>query len=386
MRRLTAVVHAFDGLVTVTVSMLLIARATTALAEETLSQTESTAIGKSMTVAADGSGDFKTVQEAINAAPVDKNASFKVHIKPGTYREKLTIPKDKGPILLLGEDPATTVLTFDDHAKTIGADGKQLGTAHSASVTVRADDFTARNITFENSAGRVGQAVAVAVSSDRAIFRKCRFLGWQDTLWLRGNRQYFEDCYIAGHEDFVFGASAAWFERCELYCRLGGAITAASTPKEQPFGLVFSKSKITAAPIQERRAHNRPTSVLGRPWRPYASVIFLNTEMSDVVAPAGWENWDNPTNEKTARYAEYHSTGPGANSQTRVAWSRQLTQAEANAITVEKVLNGWNPVSKSACRSIHRSGLPAFACKPRYHQRDCLLLPPETIWRALNAP
>ena len=322
-------------------TMFLIAWATTALAEE-----------KKITVAVDGSGDFKTVQEAVNAAPADKSVSFLVHIKPGVYREKIMIPNHKGPIVFLGEDAATTVLTFDDYAGRIGADSRKIGTGRSATVTVRADDFMARNITFENSAGPIGQAVALSVSSDRASYRKCRFLGWQDTLLVNGNRQYFEDCYISGHEDFIFGASTAWFERCELYCRLGGAITAASTPQKQPFGLVFSNCKITAAPMQERKAHRRLTTILGRPWRPYASVIFLNTEMSDVVAPAGWENWNNPDNEKTVRYAEYHSTGPGAHPRERVPWSRQLTQAQANAITVDKVLDGWNPLSNSAAGSL----------------------------------
>ncbi len=356
MRPFTAVADALGGFTIVAVSVLLIAWASAALAEETLPQTESNATGKRVTVAIDGSGDFKTVQGAIHAAPTKKSTSFLVHIKPGIYREKITIPRDKGPIMFLGEDAATTVLTFGDHARTIGPDGEEIGTARSATVTVQADDFMARNITFENSAGPVGQAVAVAVSSDRAIFRKCRFLGWQDTLWVNGNRQYFEDCHIAGHVDFVFGASAAWFERCELYCRLGGAITAASTPREQPFGLVFSNCKITAAPNQERKAHHRLTAVLGRPWRPFASVIFLNTEMSDVVAPVGWENWHNPENEKTVRYAEYHSTGPGANPRARVSWSRQLNKVEAKTITVEKVLGGWDPVSDSAA--------PAAADRP----------------------
>jgi pectinesterase len=375
MRPITTVL---DGFISVTVSMLLIARATTALAED-----------KNVTVAADGSGDFKTLQEAINAAPADKSTPFPVHIKPGVYREKITIPKHNGPILLLGEDAATTVLTFDDHAGKVGADGRKIGTARSATVTVRADDFAARNITFENSAGPVGQAVSVSVSGDRAIFRKCRFLGWQDTLLVNGNRQYFEECHISGYQDFIFGASTAWFDRCELYCRLGGVITAASTPQKQPFGLVFSNCRITAASMEERRAHRRPTTVLGRPWRPYASVIFLNTEMSDVVAPVGWENWSNPENEKTARYAEYHSTGPGANSQARVPWSRQLTQAQAQAITVDKVLDGWNPLSNSAA-TLPAPGSLGLALRtaisPARSFPSGAGRPPETIWRALNAP
>lgn len=295
---------------------------------------------KSVTVAADGSGDYKTVGEAINAAPTGGTARFVIRIKPGTYREKLHVPADKGPISFLGEDAATTILTFGDHARTPGPDGKPLGTSKSASILIQAPDFVAENITFANSAGPVGQAVAVNVWSDRGVFRKCRFLGAQDTLLTNRNRQYFEDCYITGTVDFIFGASAAWFERCRIHCRSNGYITAASTPENQPFGYVFSHCTVTAEPgIQV---------YLGRPWRPYASVTYLNTELPAEIRPAGWENWGNPENEKTARYAEYQSAGPGARPPARVSWSRQLTDAAAAAITPEKALGGWNPTGAAA--------------------------------------
>jgi pectinesterase len=294
-------------------------------------------------VAADGSGQYKTVQDALNAAPGKNEARFVIFIKPGTYKEKLTVSKDKGPIVLRGESATTTTLTSDDAAKTV-RDGKEVGTSGSATVLIQAKDFVAENITFENSAGQnAGQAVAVNVWSDKAIFRRCRFLGWQDTLLVNRGRQYFEDCYIAGHVDFIFGAAAAWFERCEIYCRLGGSITAASTTPEQPYGMVFSHCKITSAPLEERKAAGRPTTILGRTWRPAASVTFLNTEMSDIVTPAAWDNWGNAENEKTARYAEYKSSGPGGMTGGRAAWSKQLTDGEAAAITLEKVLGGWNP-------------------------------------------
>ena len=300
-------------------------------------------VGKTVVVAADGSGDYATVQAALDAAPSDKNTRWMIRIKPGTYREKLTVGRDKGPITLEGEDAKTTILTWNDGAKTLGADGKEVGTSGSASITIFPNDFHAENLTFENSFGQGAQAVAVNVWSDRAIFRKCRFEGWQDTLLINRNRQYFEDCFISGHVDFIFGASAAWFEKCELYVRLGGSITAASTPAEQPFGMVFSNCKITAAPLEERQAAKRLDTILGRTWRPAASVILLNTEISDVVRPAAWDNWGNADNEKTARYAEFNSTGPGANPNARVLWSKQLTEAEAAAITPAAVLGGWNP-------------------------------------------
>ncbi len=303
-------------------------------------------IAGAVTVAADGSGDYKTVQAAIDAAPAEKNQRFVVHIKAGAYREKLTVPLAKGPITFEGDDAATTILTYGDSARTLGANGQEIGTSKSASILIQAPDFRADNITFENSAGPVGQAVAVNVWSDRAVFRKCRFMGWQDTLLVNRNRQYFEDCLICGHVDFIFGASTAWFEGCELSCHGGGYVTAASTPQDHLFGLVFSHCRITSTPIVEGQ---KPfTSFLGRPWRPYASVIFLGTEMSAVVRAEGWSNWGNADNEKTARYGEYQSGGEGANPEGRVAWSRQLGVTEATAITPSAVFGGWNPSLSSA--------------------------------------
>jgi PelA/Pel-15E family pectate lyase len=316
--------------------------------------------GKTVTVAADGSGDFKTVQEAINAAPTGGTSRFVIRIKPGTYKEKLTVAKNKGPITFLGEDAATTVLTFSDHAKTLAPDGTELGTSKSASILIQSPDFQAENITFENSAGPVGQAVAVHVRGDRAVFRKCRFLGWQDTLLTnqdasqtKGNRQYFEECYIDGSTDFIFGPAIAWFERCRLHVRRSGYITAASTPQDQPYGYVFSNCTITGEPDVK--------TILGRPWRPYASVIFLNTTMQDVIRPEGWNNWPNATNnegkdnEKTARYAEYGSKTPDGKPvdlTPRAAWSKRLTAEEATAITMEKVFGDWDPRTVLASGSV----------------------------------
>jgi pectinesterase len=293
-------------------------------------------------VAADGSGQYKTVQEAVNAAPGKGGARFVIYIKPGTYKEKLVVPQDKGPLTFRGDNAATTVLTFDDYAGKVGADGKEIGTGGSYSVRVDADDFNAESVTFENShptgGGTGNQALALSFKGDRGVFRKCHFLGRQDTIYLERNHQYFEDCYIAGQVDFIFGGATAWFERCELHCVAKGiSLTAASTPQEQPYGFVFSHCKITAEPGATWKTH------LGRPWRPYASVLYLNTEMTGIIEPAGWNNWSKTENEATARYAEYNSSGPGGITGGRVAWSKQLTAEEAAAITVEKVLGGWNP-------------------------------------------
>src|SRR5262249_15692349 len=178
----------------------------------------------------------------------------------------------------------------------------------------------------------------------RIVFRNCRFLGWQDTILLNRGRQYFENCYITGHVDFIFGAATAFFENCHIHILRDGYITAASTPPQQQFGFVFSHCKITgeSAPVR---------TYLGRPWRPFASTVFLLTEMSEVIRPEGWNNWNQPEREKTARYAEFGNTGPGANNSARVKWAKQLTGAEAKIITLERVLAGadnWNPKTGTA--------------------------------------
>jgi pectinesterase len=265
-----------------------------------------------------------------------------IHIKPGTYKELIYVQREKRFSQLVGDNPATTVITYDLHANLTNFDGKPLGTFRTPSALIDADDFTAENITFENSAGAVGQALAIRVDGDRATFRHCRFLGWQDTILLNRGRQYFENCYIAGHVDFIFGAATAWFEKCHIHCLGDGYITAASTPNDQPFGFIFSNCKITGDKPEAR-------TYLGRPWRIYASTIFLNTEMSDVVRPEGWNDWKKPEAHKTAHYTEFNSSGPGANPKMRVPWARQPTQAEAKAITPEKVLggsDGWNPAAR----------------------------------------
>src|SRR5881394_52384 len=244
-------------------------------------------------VAADGSGNFKTVQEAINAVPqttrFDNPAV--IHVKPGIYKELIYVQHEKRFVHLVGEDPAKTVLTYNLNANMIGRDGKPIGTFRTPSTFIDADDFTAENITFENSAGPVGQALALRVDGDRVVFRNCRFMGWQDTILLNRGRQYFENCYITGHVDFIFGAATAWFENCHIHVLRDGYITAASTPPQQRFGFVFSHCQITS----ELNAK----TFLGRPWRPYASTTFLNTEMSSAVRPEGWNNWNDPAREKT---------------------------------------------------------------------------------------
>ena len=260
-----------------------------------------------------------------------------IHVKPGIYKELIYVQRERRFIHLEGEDAAKTIITNNLNANMIGLDGKPIGTFRTPTAQIDSDGFAAENITFENSAGPVGQALALRVDGDKVAFRNCRFLGWQDTIFLNRGRQYFENCYITGHVDFIFGAATAFFEKCQIHVLKDGYITAASTPQEQEFGFVFSNCKITGASPEVK-------TYLGRPWRAYGSTIFLNTEMSANVRGEGWHNWTGVEREKTARYAEFNSYGEGANNNARVKWAKQLNLTEANKlILAEKVFEGWKP-------------------------------------------
>jgi pectinesterase len=285
-------------------------------------------------VAADGSAQFTSVQDAIMAVPMGTRANpVLIHIKPGTYKELIYIQREKRFFHLIGESATNTIITFDLYGNLTNFNGKPIGTFRTPTAVVDAEDFTAENLTFENAAGAVGQALAIRIDGDRAVFRRCRFLGWQDTILANRGRQYFEDCTIAGHVDFIFGGATSYFERCHIHCRGNGYVTAASTPEGQAYGFVFSHCDITGATPQAR-------AVLGRPWRIYARTAYLNTAMSEVIRPQGWENWGKPEAEKNACYAEYNNTGPGAKTESRPKWIKQLTSAEAEAYTADKVLAG----------------------------------------------
>ncbi|QJX47617.1 pectin esterase [Hymenobacter taeanensis] len=299
------------------------------------------AAGAPILVAQDGSGQFKTLQEAVNAVPNQSQQQVIIRVKPGVYKEKLVVPALKTHISLLGDNAATTIITFDDHT------GKgDINTYTSHSVLIQGNDFRAENITFQNTAGRgAGQAVALHVEADRCVFRNCRILGDQDTLFLASNhtRQYFHDCYIEGTTDFIFGAATAVFDRCNIYSKKNSHITAASTPQEQAYGFVFLNCRLLADTSQANNVS------LGRPWRPYAKVAYLNTYMGSHIRPAGWDNWKKPENEKTASYVEYRSSGPGATVGQRVSWSRQLTAKEAKQYTIKHIFASqqpWSPEKK----------------------------------------
>ena len=297
-------------------------------------------------VATDGSGKYTLVQDAINAAPqlTPSDRPWVIYVKAGTYKEKIYIQREKRFISLLGEDAEKTILTWDLYAGLKGPDGKAIGTFATPSTLIDADDFTCAGLTFQNSAGPKGQALAIRIDGDRDIFRDCRFIGWQDTILGNRGRHYFDHCYIEGAVDFIFGGATEFYDYCRIVCTGNGYITAASTPETQAFGFVFSHCSIEGATPEVK-------SYLGRPWRAYASVTFLDTDMSQVVRPIGWHNWDKPEREKTARYAESGSKGPGANPPARSVWSKQLSAAEASAITVERVLggtDGWDPARAAA--------------------------------------
>ena len=291
-------------------------------------------------VAKDGSGDFFTVQEAINAVPdFRKDVRTTILIRKGTYKEKLIIPESKINISLIGEDGA--ILTYDGFANKKNVFGENMGTSGSSSCYIYAPDFYAENITFENSAGPVGQAVACFVSADRVYFKNCRFLGFQDTLYTysKQSRQYYEDCYIEGTVDFIFGWSTAVFNRCHIHSKRDGYVTAPSTDKGKKYGYVFYDCKLTAEP--------EATKVyLSRPWRPYAQAVFIRCELGKHILPVGWNNWGKKENGNTVFYAEYESRGEGANPKARAAFSQQLKNLQGYEITtVLAGEDGWSPVA-----------------------------------------
>ena len=289
-------------------------------------------------VAQDGSGDFFTVQEAINAVPdFRKNVRTTILVRKGDYKEKVVIPESKINISLIGQDGA--VITYDDYANKPNIFGENKGTSGSSTCYIYAPDFYAENITFANSAGPVGQAVACFVSGDRAFFKNCRFLGYQDTLYTYGknSRQYYEDCYIEGTVDFIFGWSTAVFNRCHINSKSKGYVTAPSTDAGKQYGYAFYDCQLTAD-------EGVGGVYLSRPWRPYAQAVFVNCDLGKHILPVGWHNWNKKEAEKTVFYAEYESKGDGANVKERAKFSRQLKNLKGYQI--EDVLagsDGWNP-------------------------------------------
>lgn len=289
-------------------------------------------------VSKEGNGNFSTVQEAINATPDFRKKVTRILIRKGIYKEKIIIAGSKQLIQLIGEPNQKVVLTYNDFAQKKNSFGEEMGTSGSSSILIYGDGFYAQNITFENSSGPVGQAVAAWIAADKAIFQNCIFLGFQDTLYTygKGARQLYVNCHIEGTVDFIFGSSTVWFEKCILLCKNSGYITAASTPIDVKNGYLFHECQIIG---------DRSTGkfYLGRPWRPHAKVIFQHTTLPNFIDEGGWDNWRNIDNEKTAYFAEYGNKGPGSQVEKRVHWSHQLTDSEAAKYQINTYFDDWDP-------------------------------------------
>lgn len=295
-----------------------------------------------LTVAADGSAKFRTIQAALDAVLPNSNKPVTIKIKNGIYREVITVDATKSFVSFIGESKDKTVITFDNHAGTRLPNGDTLNTWTCATAFIYGNNFHAENITFENNAGfTAGQAVALRIEGNRASFNNCRMVGFQDVLFLSGSgvKHYFKDCDIEGTTDFIFGAATAVFQNCIIKSKKNSHVTAASTNSIIPFGFVFFNCKLTAD-------SNATKVSLGRPWSPTASVTYINCEMGEHIVPEGWNNWKNPANEATARYAEYKSYGPGAKPFARVKWARQLSDEEVKKYTLKNILGNWQPYKK----------------------------------------
>ena len=289
-----------------------------------------------LVVARDGTGEFRTIDEAIEVCRAFMDYHKVIFVKKGIYKEKLVIPSWLQIIEICGEDVNETVITYDDHANI-----NKMGTFRTYTLKIEGNDITLKNITIENNSARLGQAVALHTEGDRIKVIHCRIIGHQDTIYtgVAGTRLFFRDCYICGTTDFIFGPSIAWFEGCTIESLVNSYITAASTPKDQPFGYIFNNCRLTA-----KEGVNQV--YLGRPWRDYGYTLFMNCDLGKHIRPEGWHHWEKQR-EQTARYLEYNNHGEGASTKERVVWSRQLTKKEAVVITPETVFSisdRWNPV------------------------------------------
>ncbi|WP_281632475.1 pectinesterase family protein [Flavobacterium luteolum] len=320
-----------------------------------------------ITVAIDGSGDYVKIQDAVNAVLSDKAARTIIFIKNGLYNtEKIIVPVDKKRITFIGENREKTILSYhifdctgglnnkcpaEDAAKW---EGQNIRT--SASVTIQGDEFRAENVTFQNTAGPVGQALAVFITSDKNTFINCNFLGYQDTMLLGkdGTRSYFNNCMILGRTDYIYGGGIGYFDSCEIRSYGGGWITAPSTPKDQKYGFVFNKCKLTFIGNSPRVNDDKQPFSLGRPWHNYPKVAWLNCEMSKELNPLGWPTtWrmDYASTSSDLHLYEYNNKGAGADMSGRAKWEglKSISAAEAKLYSVENVLNGsdnWKPLAK----------------------------------------
>ncbi len=283
-----------------------------------------------ITVAQDNSGDYVSIQKAIDACKAFPDNRITIFVKNGIYKEKLVVPSCNPKLSIVGESVEKTIITFDDYFDKI--DRGRNSTFYTYTLLVQANDFRLENITVENTAGPVGQAVALHVEGDRCIFRNCHILGNQDTLYAAGkfSRHYFVDCTIEGTTDFIFGEATVLFESCIIHSKSDSYITAASTPEGKPFGFVFRNCRLTASEGLKK-------VYLGRPWRIFARVVFLYCEMGAFITPEGWHNWSKPESEHTVQFAEYGNTGLGASTVNRVSWSVRLSEKDAFLYSKEHI-------------------------------------------------
>jgi pectinesterase len=301
-----------------------------------------------ITVSQDGHGDYRTIQEAINSCRDLGQVRVTISIRNGVYHEKLVVPSEKTTISLIGESRDSTIITNDDYSgkaipQGVNLAGKdKFSTFTSYTLLIQGNDITLENLTIQNTAGRVGQAVALHLEGDRIKVKNCRIISNQDTLLVHktGSRQFFLDCYVEGTTDFIFGEATALFVNCTIKSLTNSFITAASTRQGTPVGFVFQNCKLIADDPSLR-------VYLGRPWRPYARTVFMHCELGQHIRPEGWDPWSGdkmfPDKDKTAFYAEYKNVGPGADVSKRVAWSKQLTKKEAKQYTLKNIFTDWNP-------------------------------------------
>jgi pectinesterase len=290
-------------------------------------------------IAKDGSGNYKTVQEALDAVPANNRRPVTIFIKNGIYKEKLHLDSSKNFVTIIGEDKFKTILTYDDHPGKVDAQGDSINTRSSYSFLIKGNNFIARDISFQNDAGfTAGQAVAAEIDGDKACFYNCRFVGNQDVLFTNSetSRQYYKNCYIEGTTDFIFGSATVWFEQCHIHSKKNSHVTAASTPKEHRYGYIFNDCVLTG----DTSLHNVS---LGRPWGPFASVTYIHCFIGKHIKPEGWSNWNTTDNYKTTRYAEYENYGPSADVSKRVPWSRQLSDTEIRNYSFKSIFGNWNP-------------------------------------------
>ena len=291
-----------------------------------------------LVVARDGTGQFRNIDEALEVCRAFMEYHKVIYVKKGVYKEKLILPSWLTNVEICGEDRDNTIITYDDHANIksdqIHSKSQKIGTFRTYTLRIDGSDITIKNITIENNAPRLGQAVALHTEGNRIKFLNCRFLGNQDTIYTgRGETKLlFKDCYIEGTTDFIFGPSTAWFENCDIFCKVNSYITAASTPQNVQYGYVFNNCHDTLAPEVTKMC-------LGRPWRSYAHTVFMNCDLPKGIAPGGWNDWKKDTN--LVRYAEYNNRGEGANTDKRVAWAKQLTKKDAKQLTIANVLGTW---------------------------------------------